>query len=157
MCTEVTRTVNIKHQQVRQHIQIIDIIHYSKMFHKGSFLEHTNRHLSNRLLHHSNSHRCYSPQPQAHMLLQCSRVSCNLYSQQLSHEANLAGNQGSLHHLGKHSIHLPSLSFQQQRYSKIMLYPTHRSQKCQNLQMGKVSRMVDQMVVYVSAVDNWDI
>ena len=66
------------------------------------------------------------------------QVSHNLYSQQLSHEANLAGNQGNLHHLGKHSTHLLSLSFQQQRHSKIMLYSTHKSQKCQSSQMGKV-------------------
>ena len=79
------------------------------MLHKGSLLQQTNRHLSNCLLHPNNSHCCYSPQPQAHMLPQCSRVSHNLYSQWLAHEANLVGNQGNLHHLGKHSICLPSL------------------------------------------------
>ena len=98
-----------------------------QMLHRGSLLQQTNRHLSNPLLHTSNNHRCYGPKPQAHMLPQDIRVSCNLYSQQLAHDANLAGNQGNLHHLGKHSTHLPSLSFQQQRHSKIMLYPTHRS------------------------------
>ena len=96
------------------------------MLHKGSSLQQTNRHLSNCLLHPSNSHCCYSPQPQAHMLPQCIRVSHNLYSQWLAHEANLVGNQGNLHHLGKHSTCLPSLSFQQQRHRKIMLYPMHR-------------------------------
>ena len=133
------------------------LTHYSKMLHKGSVLQQTNRHLSNHLLHPSNSHHCYSPQSQAHMLPQDSRVSHNVYSQWLAHEANLEGNQCNLHHLGKHSTHLLSLSFQQQRHSKITLYPTHRSQKCQNPWMGKVSRIVDQMVIYVSAVDNWDI
>ena len=101
------------------------------MLHKCSLLQQTNRHLSNCLLHPSSSHHCYSPQPQAHMLPQHSRVSHILYSQQLVHEANLEGNQGNLHHLGKHSTHLSSLSFQQQRHSKIMLYPTHRSQSAE--------------------------
>ena len=64
---------------------------------------------------------------QGHMLHQDIRVSHNLFSQWLAHDANLAGKQGNLHHLGKHSTHLPSLSFQHQRHSKIMLYPTHRS------------------------------
>ena len=117
------------------------------MLHKGSLLQQTNRHLRNCLLHTSNSHCCYGPQPQANVLPWDIRVSCNLYSQQLAYEANLAGNQGNLHHLGKHSTRLLSLSFQQQRHSKIMLYPTRRSQKCQNLQMGKVSKMVDQIVI----------
>ena len=54
-----------------------------KMLHKGSLLQQTNRHLSKCLLHPSNSHHCYSPQPQAHMLPQHSRVSHNLYSQWL--------------------------------------------------------------------------
>ena len=107
------------------------------MLHKGSLLQQTNKHLSNCLLHPSNSHNCYRPLPQAQMLPQCSSVSCNLYSQQLAHKANLAGNQGNLHHLGKHSTRLSSLSFQQQGHSKIMLYPTHRSQKVPKSADGK--------------------
>ena len=142
-----------KHQQVCPYIHII---HYSKMLHRGSLLQQANRHLRNPLLHTSNNLHCYGPQPQVHLLHQDIRVSHNLFSQQLAHDTNLAGNQGSLHHLGKHSTHLPSLSFQYQRHSKIMLYTTRKSQKYRNLKMGKVSRMVDQTVACASTVDNQD-
>ena len=93
------------------------------MLHRDSLLQQTNRHLRNPPLHTSNNHHCYGPQPQVHMLHQDIRVSHNLFSQRLAHNTNLVGNQGILHHLGKHSTHLPSLSFQHQRHSKIMLYP----------------------------------
>ena len=106
--------------------------------------------------HQQQSSLLWPPAPGSHAA-SGHQVSHNLYGQWLAHNANLAGNQGNLPQLGKHSTHLPSLSFQQQRHSKIMMYPSHRSQKCPNPQMGKVSKMVDQIVIYVSAVDNRDI
>ena len=93
------------------------------------------------------------------MLHSAYAVPIQVYLGLIQHSFFLAysGNQGSLHHLDKCSTHLPSLSYQQQRYSKTMLYPAHKGQKCKNPQMGKVSKVVDQMVIYVSAVDNWNI
>ena len=39
-----------------------------KMLHKVNFLQQTHKLFSSHLLHPSNSHHCYSPQFQAHML-----------------------------------------------------------------------------------------
>ena len=50
----------------------------------------THKLFNSRLLHPSNSHRCYSPQFQAHMLHQCSRVSHNLCNLGSTHRTTKA-------------------------------------------------------------------
>ena len=52
--------------------------HNHKMLHKVNLLQQTHKPFSSHLLHPSNSHHCYSPQFQAHMLHQCSSISHNL-------------------------------------------------------------------------------
>ena len=82
--------VHINHQQLvnpHQHLHEVCPLslivhkylnHNHKMLHKVSLLQQTHKPFSSHLLHPSNSHCCYSPQFQAHILHQYSRVSHNL-------------------------------------------------------------------------------